>query len=89
MSSSDDSSKGGKTPKYMKIKSSKKFATWKSLTLANAASAGLDKYFLRTQEVLSEDEIDELNVVYININARTDPQASELAKNEWEREKNI
>ena len=69
MSSSDDSSTGGKSPKYMKIKNSKKFATWKSLTLANAASAGIDRYFLSPHVVLAEDEIDALNINYISINA--------------------
>ena len=87
MSSSDDSSTEIKRTNYKVIKSSKKFAAWKSLTLANAASAGIDRYLLTNQTVQSEEEVDLLNIDYININSRDNPQESKRAKNHWEREK--
>ena len=85
MSDSDESYKGS-TSKGIKLRSRKGFLTWKNRTLAYADAGGFKKFLLTDQNVLSEDEIDTLNVDYINIDP-ADVRGSKLAKKAWEDEK--
>jgi hypothetical protein len=86
MSDSDESYKGNSSSKGIKLRSRKGFLTWKNRTLAYADAGGFKKFLLTNQNVLSKDEIDALNVDYINFDP-SDARGTKLAKKAWEDEK--
>ena len=84
---SSDSSDSGNDTKGYKLRSRKKFPTWKQKMISNASSKGLDKYLLNDENVKTQDELDAQETSYIN---ETDDGQRRIKKsqlNKWTRER--
>ena len=87
MSDSDDDHyyEGSSLRSTIKLKQ-ENFLTWKASTLAYAKAGRFERFLLEDVQVLNEDEIDDLNMAYIDANP-DDSRATKLARKEWQDEK--